>query len=206
MQTEFTQRHIPTMAEIAKLHHDPQAAFKNDKLLILLNQPPHESYIKKHPIFKVKDDNGKDVAARYVPIDKVEFLLTYIFGQWYPEILREGYMFNSVYVVVRLHYRHPITGEWLYVDGIGVKELQLDSGAKASDLSAIKGTAVVIALPIAKSAAIKDAADHIGNIFGGNLNRRDVLMYSGGIYDVEMPGIEQPKIEDKKEEKNTFIL
>ena len=34
-----------------------------------------------------------------------------------------------------------------------------------------------MALPIAKTLAVKDACDHIGVIFGANLNRRDTLSY-----------------------------
>jgi hypothetical protein len=34
-----------------------------------------------------------------------------------------------------------------------------------------------MAFPIAKTLAVKDAADHFGSIFGANLNRKDVQSY-----------------------------
>lgn len=170
------KRQLPQLVD---LHHDVQTAFKNDKLNLLLNQPPHVDWQKKHPTAKVKNDKGEEVASRYIPIDKIEFLLTYIFQEWRVEVLREGVMFNSVYVTIRLHYKNPVTGEWQYHDGVGAKDLQLDKGAKASDLTQIKPAAVMMALPSAKSYAIKDAAEHLGSLFGRDLNRRDTIQFAG---------------------------
>jgi hypothetical protein len=34
-----------------------------------------------------------------------------------------------------------------------------------------------MALPIAKTVAIKDACDHFGDLFGSNLNRKDVISF-----------------------------
>lgn len=167
---------LPTLAE---LHKDPAKAFETDKLNLLLNQPPHEDWIKKHPLAKVKNDQGKEVAARYMPIDKIEFLLTRIFGQWKVEILREGVMFQSVYVTIRLHYFHPLNLEWSFQDGIGAAPVQTDSGFSAADLSHIKSHAVQIGLPAATSYAIKDAAEHLGTLFGRDLNRKDLIQFAG---------------------------
>jgi hypothetical protein len=82
-------------------------------------------------------------------------------------------------VTVRLHYRNPTTGEWSYHDGIGAAPVQTDAGKSAADLAAIKTRAVQIAFPIAKSGAIKDAAEHLGALFGRDLNRKDVVMFAG---------------------------
>ena len=35
-----------------------------------------------------------------------------------------------------------------------------------------------MALPIAKTIAVKDAADHLGEIFGASLNRKDIIQFS----------------------------
>ena len=35
-----------------------------------------------------------------------------------------------------------------------------------------------MALPIAKTVALKDAADHLGKLFGSDLNRKDTLNYT----------------------------
>jgi hypothetical protein len=172
----MSKQQLPALAD---LHHDVQVAFKNDQLKLLLNQPPHSKWIKKHPIVKAKDEQGKMVAASYLPIDKVEFLMDRIFQEWKVEVLREGVMFQSVYVTIRLHYKDPITGEWRFHDGVGAKSVQTDSGFSAADLAHIKDAAVMMALPSAKSYAIKDAAEHLGKLFGKDLNRVGTMEFSG---------------------------
>lgn len=167
---------LPSLAE---LHKEPEEAFKNDVLNSLLNAPPHDKWIKNHPMAKVKGDDGKDKAARYIPIDKIEFLLTRIFQKWRVDIKSVVPMFNSIVAVVRLHYLNPVSGEWEYHDGVGAKDLQTDSGSRASDISAIKAAAVMMAAPSAVSYAIKDAAEHLGTVFGRDLNRKDLIQFTG---------------------------
>lgn len=156
------------LPKLQDLHHDIQEAFKTDQLNLLLNQQPKKEWVKDHPVAK---------GVKYIPIDKVEFLLTKIFGEWKVEILSEGQMFNSVYVKVRLHYKNPLNGLWAFHDGLGAVGVQTDKGASASDLSAIKQDAIMKALPAAESYAIKDAAEKLGQLFGSNLNRKDVITY-----------------------------
>jgi hypothetical protein len=158
---------IPTLAE---LHHKPEEAFKSDALNALLNQQPPAAWVKQHPFAK---------SVTYLPIDKVEFLLTRIFQQWRVEVLSTSQLFNSVAVTVRLHYLNPTTGQWQYHDGVGAVGVQTNAGASASDLSAIKQDAIMKALPAAKSYAVKDAAENLGSIFGANLNRKDIVPFSG---------------------------
>lgn len=86
-------------------------------------------------------------------------------------------MLNAIYVTIRLHYKHPISG-WLFQDGTGAVPIRVDKGKTASSLEFIKSDAISTGLPAAVSFAIKDAADRIGNIFGGNLNRKDTLDFS----------------------------
>jgi|ERR1035437_341078 hypothetical protein len=157
---------LPTFQE---LHYDADLAFKNDEFKSLLNKQPPESWTKK---------NAMANNAKYLPIDKIEFLLDSIFQDWKIEVLREGAIFNSVYVTVRVHYLHPIINEWRFHDGIGAKDLQVDSGTKLS-IQTIKSAAVQMALPSAKSYAIKDACDHLGKLFGRDLNRKDSLDFVG---------------------------
>jgi len=166
----MSEHKLPTLAELAL---SPEDAFRNDQLNLLLNQNPPAQWVKAHPFAK---------AVSYLPIDKVEFLLTKIFQNWKVEVLREGQLFNSVYVAVRLHYRNPLTGEWLSHDGLGAVGVQTDAGAKASDMNAIKQDAIMKALPAAESYAVKDAAEKIGAIFGKDLNRRDVAVFNKGSY------------------------
>ncbi len=162
---------LPALHE---LHYDIDKAFENDQLNLLLNQPPSDKWVKKHPLAKTKNEQGQLVPASYLPIGRIELLLTQIFQEWRVEILREGVMFHSVYVTVRIHYKHPLTGEWSFHDGGGAKSVQVDAGKNASDLSAIKDAAVQMAFPSAISYAIKDAAEHLGKLFGRDLNREEI--------------------------------
>lgn len=170
------QSNLPTLAE---LHCDPEVAFKNDKLNLLLSQPAHVKWIKTHPKISVKDANGNSTPLQYLPVDKVKYLLTRIFQRWRSEITGVYQLFQSVCVTVRLYYKDPITGEWLSQDGIGSVGVQTDKDASASDLSKIKFDAVMKAAPAAESYAIKNAAEKIGNIFGAGLNKWDIAAFSG---------------------------
>ena len=164
-----------TLPKIQDLHNDLQEAFKTDQLNLLLNQPPKKEWVKDHPFAK---------NVKYLPIDKVEFMLTKIFGEWRVEILSEGQMFNSVYVKVRLHYKRPTDGEWSFHDGLGAVGVQTDKGASASDLNAIKQDAIMKALPAAESYAIKDAAEKLGVLFGKDLNRKETMAYEASFTEV----------------------
>lgn len=142
----------------------------------LLNQPPLKAWIKKHPLYQ----------NDYLPIDKIEYLLTVFFGQWRSEIKSVFQIANSVCVTVRLYYMNPDKNEYDWQDGGGACPLQVNSGAKPMDSEAIKSNAVMLALPIAETNAIKDAADKIGKIFGRDLNRKDTLDYDVLVKNSEM--------------------
>ena len=170
---------IPKISDLVKEFGDKNLAYEKDSLNELLNQQPYPKWIKEHPLAKVKNDQGKDVPAKYLPIDKIEYLLTRIFQEWRVEVLREQVMFNSIAVTVRLHVCNPITNEWTFHDGCGAMNVQVEKGKSAADLGAIKSAAVQMAFPSAKTYAIKDAAEHFGAIFGRDLNRRDIMQFTG---------------------------
>ncbi len=157
------QTKLPTIQE---LHHAPDVAFKQDSLNYLLNQQPQQQWIKQHPFAK---------GVNYLPIDKVEFLLVRIFGGYEVEVIDTKQLLNSIAVHIRLKVKNPVTGEIITQDGLGAVGVQTNAGASASDLGAIKQDAVMKALPAAESYAIKDAAEKLGQLFGGNLNRKDIM-------------------------------
>lgn len=161
------KQNLPTLAELTT---DLELSYKNDAFNLLLNQQPPVNWVKKHPFIS---------NYNYLPIDKIEHLLRKIFKQYRIEVLKTGQLFNSIEVHVRVHYLHPITNEWNYHDGVGACELQTkkDTGNLNLDLSNINKGAVMMALPIAKTTAIKDAVDMFGSLFGANLNRRDVIEF-----------------------------
>ncbi len=163
MSQDLEKRKLPTLQE---LQQDLTVAFKNDQLNLLLNQEPPKQWVKVHPFAK---------NVLYLPIERVEYLLTKIFQRWRAEIIERGQIFNSVFVHVRLHYMNPTNGEWDFMDGLGAVGIQTDAGASAADMAKIKSDAVMKALPAAESYAIKDAAEKLGKIFGKDLNRKEVV-------------------------------
>ena len=113
----------------------------------------------------------------YLPIEKVEYLLRKIFKAYRIEITGQGSAFNGVWVTVRVHYFSPVTNQMEWHDGIGAVQLQTARGTSPADLANINNGALSMAFPIAKTFAIKDACDMLGNIFGANLNRKDVIAF-----------------------------
>lgn len=159
----------PNLPTIQELYNDTELAVKNDALTVLLNQPPPDRWVKRHPFI---------ANYNYLPIDKVEFLLKKIFKKYRIEVLREGTAFNGVFVVVRVWYENPISGELDFHDGIGAAQLQTAKGTSPADLANINNGALSMAFPIAKTVAIKDACDHFGKLFGSDLNRKDTIAYT----------------------------
>ena len=155
-----------SLAKVVGDINDLEAFIANDEFLTIVNQEPPEHLVQDHPFAK---------GVKYIPIDKIELMLTKIFQHWYVEVLREQVMLNSVTVTVRLHFKHPISGIMEHNDGVGAVAIQTDEGSKALDLESVKSNGVMLALPSAKSFAIKDAAEHIGKLFGRDLNRKDTI-------------------------------
>jgi len=158
---------LPTIQEL--FEDSIELAGKQEGLNAILNTPPPDKWVKVHP--SIRDH-------KYLPIDKVEYLLRKIFKVYRIEITGQGTAFNGVWVTVRVHYFNPASNQMDYHDGIGAAQLQTAKGTSPADLANINHGAVSMAFPIAKSLAIKDACDMLGNIFGANLNRRDVLEFS----------------------------
>lgn len=177
----MADQNLPTVQE---LELSPEEAFKQDQFKLILNAPIPKNWTKVHPFAK---------GVNYLPIDKVEFLLDRIFQQWRVEVKDTKQMFNSVMCHIRLHYLNPISGEWEYHDGVGAVGIQTDKGKSAADLTAVKQDAVMKALPAAKSYAIKDAAEHLGDLFGRNLNRADTIDFKGSRTNVtfDLPTLEK---------------
>lgn len=155
----------------SSLVSDLEKASKEDKLNELLNMQPHQSWLKQRPAGKGQ--------GKYMPIDKIELLLTSIFQRWYVEVKQTQFIGNSVVVTITLHYWVPGFNEWRKTDGVGAAPLQVDSGADATDASALKSSAVQMAAPMAKTYAIKDAAQSLGAIFGRDVNRKDSAKFEG---------------------------
>jgi hypothetical protein len=158
-------RKLPTLQD---LRSDIELKADQNALNVLLNAEPPKDWVKEHPVFK---------KVRYLPIERVEYLLTRIFLKWNVEVKAVQVIANSIVTTIRLYYQDPMSDQMLWQDGIGAAPLQTDKGAGAVDFNAIKSDAVMKAAPAAESYAIKDAAEKIGKLFGKDLNRADKIMY-----------------------------
>lgn len=169
---------MSNLPKIQSIYKDLQTAQKNDAFVALMNQKPKNEWIKTHPFIK---------GYKYLPIERIEYLLKSIFKRYRIEITGQGQSFNGVWVTVRIHYLHPITGEWDFHDGIGGAAIQLRAQTKEEKDNNIKPAfineninngALSMAFPMAKTIAIKDACDHFGCLFGSDLNRKDEINYT----------------------------
>lgn len=178
-----------TSQNLVKIVDDNRIAEVRNKDILreVLEQPPAERWVKEHPYAK---------GVKYLPIDKVESILDAIFQDWRVEIKQVFQLAQSICAIVRLHYKNPVDGEWTYHDGTGATPLKTEKGASAADLSKIKNDAVATGAPAAVSFALKDAADHLGNIFGRNLNRHETVTLPS-IYSFK---VENPKVGERPED------
>jgi hypothetical protein len=163
-----------------------------EQLNVILSTPPPATWVKQHPFIK---------GYNYLPIDKVEYLLRRCFKKYQIEVIKTAQLFNAIEVTVRVHYLNPATNEMMYHDGVGAQELQTKqgSGNLNMDMSNVNKGAVMMALPIAKSIAIKDACDHFGDLFGANLNRKDIVQFTGDTELLSAEGIHTSKEKERVE-------
>lgn len=168
---------MSNLPKIKDLYNESLEIQKADALVTLLNQPPKPEWIKEHPYIS---------GYKYIPIGRIEFLLKTIFKQYKIEITNQGQAFDGVWCTVRVHYIHPVTGDWQYNDGIGACKLQLRAQTEEEKKAKVKvafipenlsNGAISMAFPIAKTVAIKDACDHFGKLFGSDINRKDDITY-----------------------------
>jgi hypothetical protein len=164
---EIAKRNLPAYQDLVSGDIEKKEA--QNELNKLLNMPPAEGWLKQHPTA---------ANVRYIPIERVEWLLTKLFIKWWVDIRQVQVIANSVVVTIRLNYQDVLTNEVLYQDGIGAAPIQTNKGAGAMDWNATKNDAVMKAAPAAESYAVKDAAEKIGKIFGKDMNRADKIVYS----------------------------
>lgn len=188
--TEITHK-TPKFSELVRQMKDIDEgkAVDDNSLNYLLASKPYDAWVKKHPIVKVKNSKGESVPEEYIPSNIKRWLLRFIFGEYWDEIVREGSMFNSCYCVVRINYWNPFKKEYCRVEGVGAVAVQTDAGATAADLKSIKSDGVMKALPAAAEYAFNNACKKLGTIFGGDLNKNTItpgfIPYTGLIPDAD---------------------
>lgn len=177
-----TPRKVPSIKEIfADLDLEIQEEkSERNEFNLLLNTAPMDTWLKVHPTatFKKtnKDGSKEEMPMRYLPIQRVEWLLTRLFIDWYFEIKTCQVMLNSVVVTGTLWYKDFFSDTWLKQDGVGAAPIIVKKD-KPLTAEFVYADSVQKAAPAAKSFAIKDAAECIGKIFGKDLNRADEVSY-----------------------------
>ena len=170
LQLNARNTRLPTLEEIT---NDVEMGIKMDGLNAILSNPPPPSWIKAHPYvnIKVTDNNGQErsIGLPYITIDKVKYLLTKIFQRWEWHIKECKQLFNAICVTGTLRVHNPVNGEWIEMDGVGAVDVQTKAGASPAEMDKIVSSAVMKAAPAAESYALKNAAEKLGNIFGGNI-------------------------------------
>ncbi len=162
---QLQKRPLPKLED---LYGDIELPSKFNDFNKLLNAAPKAEWVKVN-------SNAND--TKYLPIERVEYLLTALYTKWRLKVKSVMLIANSVVVTVRLFVLDPITGEWDWQDGVGASPIQTNKGASAADFTQVKSAAVQMAAPAAESYAFKDAAEKFGKIFGKDLNRKDEINY-----------------------------
>jgi hypothetical protein len=179
MTTTKQKINLPALKDL----YEGDLPLKNEqnKLNVLLNQPPSPTWVKNHPFAK---------GVKYIPIGRIEYLLTRLFIKWRIEVKSIQTIANSCVVTVRLHYQNIEDKEWSWQDGIGAAPIQTKKDSGAMEWDKVNTDAVMKSAPAAESYAVKDAAEKIGKIFGKDLNRKDEIGYDSLMQSFEDAGSE----------------
>lgn len=158
MEENLNKKELKVLDKTIEKSVDTKLTYK----AILAQQPPKE-IIKYHEFGKF----------HYLPITAIERLLDGLFEWWEVDIKREGQLANGFYVIVTVSAKIPQSDIVLSSDGIGFAELQTKKGASPTDFTQLMQGAGVLAVPRAKTEAIKNAVKSFGNLFGRNILRKD---------------------------------
>ena len=159
------QNGLAKRTSLPSLHKSPEMAATHGEFLNKLNTPPDPSWIKTNQ------------GVKYLPIERVEHLLRTIYQRWEWQVMDFKVIANSICVHGRLRVQEPTTLEWIEMDGLGAVPIQVSKGSNPTAFDAIIPNAVQKNLPAAESFALKDAADKLGKVFGGDLNRKDEIAF-----------------------------
>jgi hypothetical protein len=160
---------LPTIQD---LYGDKEMQVEQQSLNKILNAEPKAEWVKVHPFVK---------NLKYIPIERIEYLLTMIFTKWRVEVKEVKLIANSVVTTVRVYVQNPINGEMDWQDGIGAMPIQVQKGEGATNFEKMNSSAIQIGAPASESYAIKDAVEKFGKIFGKDLNRKDIIGYQDAI-------------------------
>lgn len=169
--------HVARPLELKDLHAKPEMAAMYGEFLNKVNADPNPQWIKTNQ------------GVRYIPIERVEWLLRTIYQRWEWQVIDYKVVANSICVHGRLRVQEPVTLEWIEMDGLGAVPIQVRSGSSPADFTAIIPNAIQKNLPAAESFALKDAAEKLGRVFGSNINRKDDAQFKS-VYTNHAPWVE----------------
>lgn len=190
MPEELTTRELAIVDKTIQKQRLTELTYKT-----ILNMNPPAKIVKYNEFGKFQ----------YLPITAVERLLDGLFDSWLVEIKIVNPVINGIYVVVKLTANIPGSDKSLTSDGIGFAEFQTIKGAAPTDFTQLMQSAGVLAVPKARTEAIKNAAKSFGNLFGRNLTRKDDNFIAEG----EVVGTSRSKIANTlgvKNEQETELL
>lgn len=176
---------VPTIDELVS---ESDISVKQNNLMVLLNQEPPKQWLVPHPMVK---------GHLYLPIERVEYILSRVFKKWWVDILSVQTIANSAVVTVRLNVIDPITKEVWHNDGVGAMAIQTDKGAGAMEWDKAKADGVMKAVPSAETYAIKDAADKFGKIFGKDVGRKVQIDYNSLLKEETQSDIDSQKEDER---------
>lgn len=160
-----------TAANIEKAGDEVLQIVSNDSTSLKMKLTAFNEILNRRPLQPmVRQHQG----YLYLPIRYHKRLAQQLYlGRTKEEVISFEQIFNEICVHFRLHYCHPITNEWLFVDGLGSSQIMQDKDTKVADFAFHKKpNALQTCLPKAKSEAYKNATSQLGAIFGGDLNRK----------------------------------
>lgn len=132
------------------------------EIMKLLNEKPHAKAIKRN---KFAND------AAYLPIGLIEAQLDRFFGalNWSFVVSKLEIQFNAITCVGELIIFYK--DRQIRRSGVGSCEIQMRSGSTGMNPENIASKAMERDAPKAKSQALKNAAESLGDAFGRSLNR-----------------------------------
>lgn len=151
------------MAEETKLEHN----FKSRKAWQdALMAAPKQSWIKSRSL-------GRGRKSYYIPIEVKESLKDIFFDEFDVIDIKEKVIVNEILIIVKIQFlpSYP-NSEHRFTSGIAAKPIQCSSGSEAFKFPRGKITnALEYNASAAETAAISNALNKLGNVFGKNLNR-----------------------------------
>lgn len=139
-----------------------------ESFLKRLNLEPPKDSVKEMP-----KSNFNPTAYNYVPISHVQTTLDELFfGLWSTENFKATVVANELVGQVDLKVFHPVAKTWITRTGFASVAIQQNRGATVTQIEEKKKKALELDAPKLLTECIKNAAKHLGNIFGRNLNRK----------------------------------